>query len=442
MNAIRVYSIAVLSFATVIFGTLANADDTKPSGDANKPTQTANSKPNEGEPNATVTPPRNQPPEIVRINLKGFLPLLGEILQRQNKTLSVFDLKASKTITLNENDIASIENGLSEDDIVQHVGLGPYIAWRIKNILIIEGPGGRIVTITPTRIYINLGGRDGIVEGAKFRVFRHGESIIDPKTGENLGEERKLLGVLQVMEVTEKFSKCTRMGETETDLSVGDEVEVDAPKTKMIAVIPLVNVNGLESSGSRALTERLTNDIVIFGLSVIERSLLDKVMGELALQQTQLVDVATAQKIGKQIGAFVILTGTIAPKGNGQSDVNVRLINVSTGKILMAVSQPINNEWIQEPIVTPRGTQQPVVTSRSKRNYAATFEGKCVQGDVRQNVYFVHKGIRYYVSNWKYVTPFGLSGSNMLRVKQAEIDALPEGPNIDSVADMQGVLQQ
>jgi hypothetical protein len=89
-------------------------------------------------------------------------------------------------------------------------------------------------------------------------------------------------------------------------------------------------------------------------------------MGELALQQTRLVDVATAQKIGKQIGAFVILTGTIAPKGNGQSDVNVRLIDVSTGKILMAVSQPINNEWMS---ATPPANNIPAIVGSWKSAY-------------------------------------------------------------------------
>lgn len=71
----------------------------------------------------------------------------------------------------------------------------------------------------------------------------------------------------------------------------------------------------------------------------------------------------------------------------------------------------------------------------------ANWEGKVVQGDVRNNVYFIHKGIRYYVAKWEYVTPFGLWGdSRMLKVKQGEIDALPEGHVIDSVDEMRRCL--
>ena len=71
----------------------------------------------------------------------------------------------------------------------------------------------------------------------------------------------------------------------------------------------------------------------------------------------------------------------------------------------------------------------------------ALWEGKVVQGDVRSNVYFIHKGIRYYVDKWDYVTPFGLWGDRrMLKVKQGEVDALPEGHAIDSIDEMKRCL--
>ena len=72
----------------------------------------------------------------------------------------------------------------------------------------------------------------------------------------------------------------------------------------------------------------------------------------------------------------------------------------------------------------------------------AQWEGKVVQGDASNRVFFVHKGVCYWVRDWNYVKPFRLSAATMLRVQQKQLDALTKGPDIQSIADMERCLKQ
>jgi hypothetical protein len=84
-----------------------------------------------------------------------------------------------------------------------------------------------------------------------------------------------------------------------------------------------------------------------------------------------------------------------------------------------------------------------IVTARSSSgNGAAKWEGKVVSARGSPRVYFVHKGIRYWVDNWGDVEPFGLSAAKLQWVNPTELEALPEGPKIMSVEDMKRCLAQ
>ena len=82
------------------------------------------------------------------------------------------------------------------------------------------------------------------------------------------------------------------------------------------------------------LTEQLTTSLTNKEIPVVERALLDKVLGEQFLQHSFLFDEKTAQRLGKQLGATAILTGRIV----GRGEAHVRLIDVKSGRILLAAS--------------------------------------------------------------------------------------------------------
>ena len=79
----------------------------------------------------------------------------------------------------------------------------------------------------------------------------------------------------------------------------------------------------------------LTDLAAVPGLAVVERSRLEDVVTELALQRSSLFDAATAQRVGQLVGAKFAVTGAItavAPKVR----LDVRLVEVATGRVVVA----------------------------------------------------------------------------------------------------------
>jgi hypothetical protein len=85
----------------------------------------------------------------------------------------------------------------------------------------------------------------------------------------------------------------------------------------------------------------MVTTLVQRNVTVVERSVLDMVLGELLAQNTALFDQSSAQKLGKLTGANVVLTGKIVPERN-LGKAYVRLIDVQSGEILFAVSSSVN----------------------------------------------------------------------------------------------------
>ena len=71
-----------------------------------------------------------------------------------------------------------------------------------------EGGGGaiKIIKVTGNQIYINSGGADGEKVGRVYGVYRTGEEMLDPDTGESLGSEEEKIGTAKVVKVNPKFS--------------------------------------------------------------------------------------------------------------------------------------------------------------------------------------------------------------------------------------------
>lgn len=70
-----------------------------------------------------------------------------------------------------------------------------------------SGPAAvKIIKITGRQIYINSGGADGEKEGQVYGLYRIGEDMTDPDTGESLGAEEEKIGTVRVVKVNPKFS--------------------------------------------------------------------------------------------------------------------------------------------------------------------------------------------------------------------------------------------
>lgn len=84
-----------------------------------------------------------------------------------------------------------------------------------------EGGGGavKIIKISGNQVYINSGGADGEKVGTVYGVYRMGEDMVDPDTGESLGSEEEKIGTAKVVKVNPKFSIAeTKAAVQKTDI--------------------------------------------------------------------------------------------------------------------------------------------------------------------------------------------------------------------------------
>ena len=134
---------------------------------------------------------------------------------------------------------------------------------------------------------------------------------------------------------------------------------------KKVAVLPFQYYDGRESPGSTIVSERLTTAIVQGNkLQVVERTLLDKVMDEMKLDKTGIIDQQTTKELGKILGVEAIVTGTLIEEVNSDKvEINARLIKIETGDILVAASRKIDKTWIDAAPVISKNITEPAVES-------------------------------------------------------------------------------
>ena len=113
---------------------------------------------------------------------------------------------------------------------------------------------------------------------------------------------------------------------------------IDKPKT--VAIITFDNTSGKESEYGDLggpLRDMLTTDLKsVQNLTMVDRQALEKLLNEQNLNNSKNFDQSTATKIGKLLGAEVIITGTYF-EFFGSLRVDAKFINVETGEIAFSV---------------------------------------------------------------------------------------------------------
>lgn len=82
---------------------------------------------------------------------------------------------------------------------------------------------GDIIKVDADELFIDIGSLNGVKRGSKCVVFREGESIKHPISGEILGKKVTRLGEIIVIQVNDKFAAVKPI-ETEQDIQIGDKV--------------------------------------------------------------------------------------------------------------------------------------------------------------------------------------------------------------------------
>ncbi|MDQ7773962.1 MAG: CsgG/HfaB family protein [Elusimicrobiales bacterium] len=113
-----------------------------------------------------------------------------------------------------------------------------------------------------------------------------------------------------------------------------------------LAVLEFPYAGGKASEGPVVVQERLTTSLAQKKKVVlIERGLLRKVMGELNLQSSGAFDEDTVKKLGKLLGADGVVTGTLNDVRKDRTEINARVVESGTGKILSAGALTVRKTW-------------------------------------------------------------------------------------------------
>jgi len=113
----------------------------------------------------------------------------------------------------------------------------------------------------------------------------------------------------------------------------------DGPKT--IAVLYFENNSVVDKEKLDPLKKGLADMMItemtkVKGLKVVERQRIQSILEELNLNETDMVDRSTTQKMGKLLGAQVMLFGGFSNLFNDQLRIDVRVVRTETGETLKA----------------------------------------------------------------------------------------------------------
>lgn len=130
---------------------------------------------------------------------------------------------------------------------------------------------------------------------------------------------------------------------------------------KKIAILPFSYADGRAAAKDGAIvSERITMRLIKQQkFDVVERSLLDKVMGELKLQATGMMDATSTQQLGKLLGVQAIVTGTLVEMQAGKIEVNARLIKTETAQAIGASQVSLEKDWVGDAATQQTQAQQP-----------------------------------------------------------------------------------
>ncbi|HSS47767.1 MAG TPA: FlgO family outer membrane protein [Thermoanaerobaculia bacterium] len=125
------------------------------------------------------------------------------------------------------------------------------------------------------------------------------------------------------------------------DLATQIATHVSKEKKQKIAILPFRELDGKPTVLGTYVSEELVTDLfMIGGLDIVERTMLDRVLGEIKLGQTGVIDPETAKKVGKVAGVDAIVTGSITDLQSYVA-LNCRLIDAQTGHVFAAAQTKI-----------------------------------------------------------------------------------------------------
>jgi class 3 adenylate cyclase/tetratricopeptide (TPR) repeat protein len=148
-----------------------------------------------------------------------------------------------------------------------------------------------------------------------------------------------------------------------------------------LTFLPLEMKGGLASlreGEDESIILRLTSSLQAEGkVKVVEREILDKLLEELKLSTTELVDQVTALKVGRILAARLIGTGSIAQIGS-KTLLTLKLIETETTKVMVALSGDLDTTKDPDALIKKISRE---IISKLKKEYPLRGKIIFLEGD-------------------------------------------------------------
>ncbi|MDG4595428.1 MAG: FlgO family outer membrane protein [Candidatus Contendobacter sp.] len=192
---------------------------------------------------------------------------------------------------------------------------------------------GKVIRVGETGLlFLQFDRQGGLAEGGPVELKRMGAPI---RVGnETVGYEEETVGMATITKLMKDKALAQMAGGAKGIAKAGDKVYAAGDQKGRLVVTPFT-YNNNPTEFSINLQEKLITALVNKGIKVVERSQLERVLKEQQLSYSGLVDLSSAQQIGKLLGAGGIVLGTITDQGNAVA-VNSRLVEVGTADIVAA----------------------------------------------------------------------------------------------------------
>jgi curli biogenesis system outer membrane secretion channel CsgG len=116
---------------------------------------------------------------------------------------------------------------------------------------------------------------------------------------------------------------------------------------KTIAVAGFSYADGSGPTDGNIVAGRFTTELIrLKKLKVVERDQIERVLAELKLQNTGSIDPDTAKRIGRMLGADLLVIGGMVELPGAVLELNVRLADVGSGQAVSAASGRVNRDWV------------------------------------------------------------------------------------------------
>ena len=115
---------------------------------------------------------------------------------------------------------------------------------------------------------------------------------------------------------------------------------------RRVAVLPFREVGLAAGTAGTFVSEKITGPMLGDDrLTIVERTMLQTVLREQKLQLSGAADPRSIKELGKVLGVDAIITGTILALKNDKVEINARLIDAESARVLSVSSARVEKEW-------------------------------------------------------------------------------------------------